>query len=79
LSTPGFPSLTRTHNSFSEAIEDVLNARIWMGFHFRTACEEGHDVGLEIARHAVKNFLRPRHRGWCDRRGHWHGDPRWRD
>jgi hypothetical protein len=69
LDTPSFPSVTRTYPSFSAAIDEVVEARIWIGFHFRTACEDGRDLGYEIAHYVVKNFLRPRHRG------NPHGDP----
>lgn len=61
LSTPLLPGVTRTYHSFSAAVNEVLEARIWIGFHFRTACEEGRDTGLMIACHAVGKFLRPVH------------------
>ena len=61
LSTPGFPSATRTYSSFSSAINAIVDARVYIGFHFRASGEEGRDVGYEIARHVVGNFLRPLH------------------
>jgi hypothetical protein len=63
LQTPSFTTTTRTFTRLSAAIDEVVEARIWAGLHFRLACEEGRDTGLEIASYTVSNFLRPRHRG----------------
>jgi hypothetical protein len=43
----------RTLRSFSEAVEEVNNARIWGGIHFRTACEVGKELGTDVARHIL--------------------------
>jgi hypothetical protein len=59
LSTPGFPSLTRTYDSFTSAADEVVEARIYIGFHFRTACEVGRDTGFAIAEYVVGHFLLP--------------------
>jgi hypothetical protein len=32
---------TRSFDSFSEAIEEVVDARVWSGIHFRNAGEDG--------------------------------------
>jgi len=79
LSTPGFPSLTQPYTRLTDAVNEVLEARIWIGFHFRTACEEGRDTGFEIANNAVRNLMRPRSRGWYNRHGVWQGDPHLRN
>ncbi|HEX9782396.1 MAG TPA: hypothetical protein VGA56_06635, partial [Opitutaceae bacterium] len=67
----GFPSLTRTYTSFTAAAQESAKARIWIGFHFRTSCEEGLDAGYEIANHAVEHFLRRLRHGEC-----WPSRPR---
>ena len=36
---------TRTYNRFSEAMQDVVDARIWLGIHFRFADLEGRTQG----------------------------------
>jgi hypothetical protein len=71
LQTPGYPNTSRTFTRFSTAIDEVVEARIWAGLHFRLACEEGRDTGYEIAGYTVRNFLRPRHYGGHRRK---HGD-----
>jgi hypothetical protein len=73
LQTPGYPNTTRTFTRLSAAIDEVVEARIWAGIHFRLSCEEGRDTGLEIASYTVRNFLRPRHRG--DHRQEHFADP----
>jgi hypothetical protein len=50
---------TRTFNRFSDAAEEVLNARIYEGIHFRFADEVGRKQGRQVANLAFKNFLRP--------------------
>jgi hypothetical protein len=40
----------RTFRSFSQAVDEVKNARIWGGIHFRTACEVGEQIGINVAR-----------------------------
>ena len=69
LSSPGYPGKTQSFSSFSAAVNEVVEARIWIGFHFRTTDEESRDTGYEIAIYVVRNFLRPRHyegHGWDD-------------
>ena len=38
----------RTFHSFSEALEDVKDARVFAGIHFRTACDDGSVVELPL-------------------------------
>jgi hypothetical protein len=40
----------RHYDSLAQLSEDAFNARIWLGYHFRTAMEEGLRVGTETAR-----------------------------
>jgi len=46
----GTPQATRHYDSFSAATEEVINARVWGGIHFRTADEQGVQLGQEVAR-----------------------------
>ena len=50
---------TRTYNRFSAAADDVVEARILEGIHFRTADEVGRRQGRQVAGWAFKNYLRP--------------------
>ncbi len=50
---------TRTYNRFSDATEDVVNARIYSGIHFRKPDVDGRKQGRRVAKWAFKHFLRP--------------------
>jgi hypothetical protein len=52
---------TRTYHRFSDAAEDVVNARVYEGIHFLFADVEGRSQGRSIAKWAFKRFLRPVH------------------
>jgi hypothetical protein len=55
------PGQFRHFTSFTQALEDVKNARIFSGIHFRTACEIGQELGIAVADHVIENALRPIH------------------
>jgi hypothetical protein len=65
---------TRTYNRFSDAAQDVVNARIYEGIHFRFADEVARKQGRQVARWAFKNFLRPLHEDKDDDDGDDDGD-----
>jgi hypothetical protein len=50
---------TRTFNRFSEAAQEVVEARILQGIHFRFADEVGRRQGREAANWTFRNYLRP--------------------
>ena len=50
---------TRTFTRFSDARQEVVDARIYEGIHFRFADEDARKQGSQVARWAFKNFLRP--------------------
>jgi hypothetical protein len=52
---PGFPRVWRT---FDEGVEEVIDARIYSGIHYRTADEVGARVGSRIARYVFNHALR---------------------
>ncbi|HXJ58238.1 MAG TPA: vanadium-dependent haloperoxidase [Verrucomicrobiae bacterium] len=49
----------RSYTSFSQAAEENLNSRVWLGVHFRTACHHGLNQGKQVANFVVHHFLRP--------------------
>jgi len=53
---------TRTYNRFSDAAQDVVDARIYEGIHFRFADEVGRSQGRQVADWTFKNYLRPLHK-----------------
>jgi hypothetical protein len=50
---------TRTYNRFSDVAEDVVNARIYEGIHFRFADTDARKQGRHVAQWAFSHFLRP--------------------
>ena len=51
---------TRTFTSFSQALTELVQARIWGGIHYRDASEDGATLGKTVARYGVAHFARPR-------------------
>jgi hypothetical protein len=45
----------RTFHRFSEALEDVKDARVFAGIHFRTACDDGTVLGKAVAQYVLDN------------------------
>src|SRR5262245_54984889 len=50
---------TRTYSRFSDAAEDVVNARVLEGIHFRFADAEARKQGRHVAQWAFGHFLKP--------------------
>ena len=55
------PGVERSFMSLSSAIEQVENARVWGGIHFRTACLTAAHVGAEVAQYVTRTRLLPVH------------------
>ena len=51
---------TRNYTSFSQAIQEVVDARVLLGIHFRFADEASRVLGRDVAKWGFKNYLRPR-------------------
>jgi hypothetical protein len=51
--------VTRSFHGVSEALEEVKNARVYAGIHFRTATDVGQALGAAVANYVLANaFLR---------------------
>ena len=59
LSSPNYPTFSWTYERFSDASDQVKEARIWAGIHFRTACDVGQAVGQSVADYVLDGFLVP--------------------
>ena len=49
----------RTYQRFSDLADDVVDARIYLGIHFRFADTAARKEGTRVAMHAFNHFLRP--------------------
>ena len=61
LQSPTMPGVTRYYSSFSRASDEVDDARVFGGIHFRNSCEVGQRMGRELAAYILANFLQPVH------------------
>jgi hypothetical protein len=55
---PGGPA-TRPFTSFSQAVDEIVKARIWAGLHFRNADVQGVQLGTNVANFAAANYFEP--------------------
>ena len=51
------PGVTRTFHSFSAALEEVENARVFGGIHFRTATVDGTALGIAVGDYVIAHAL----------------------
>ncbi len=49
----------RHYTSFSEALGEVIEARVFSGIHFRTACEVGQGLGRKVAQFVLTHAAAP--------------------
>jgi hypothetical protein len=56
---------TRHHETAQQLNEDTMNARIWLGLHFRRAMTDGNGLGQGVAAFVLRNAFQPapRHDG----------------
>ena len=50
---------SRSFERFSEAIKEIIDARVWAGIHFRTADVQGAVLGKKVARYLREHYFQP--------------------
>jgi len=53
--------VTRPFRSFASALEEVKNARIFAGIHFRAACDDGTTLGKAVAQYVLEHAFQRVH------------------
>ena len=53
----GDPRETRHFDRCSEALQEVVDARVWGGIHFRTADVQGAVIGKKVARYVRQHHF----------------------
>ena len=53
------PGVWRSFSSFSQALLEIHNARVFGGIHYRFSCVEGSEVGFSVARFVLQHSMRP--------------------
>jgi len=51
------PGVIRYYSSFSAAVDEVRDARVFGGIHFRSACQDGQEMGGRVAAYVVEHSL----------------------
>jgi len=57
----------RLYERFSDAADEVVDARVWLGIHFRFADEAARRQGTRVSQWVFERFLRPVHDDHHDR------------
>ena len=55
----GLLAPVRSYARFSDALQEVREARIYGGMHYRTSTRIGALLGEQVARYTTKHFFRP--------------------
>jgi PAP2 superfamily len=55
----GFSQSSRSFERFSEAIKEIIDARVWAGIHFRTADVQGAVLGKKVGRYLREHYFQP--------------------
>ena len=55
----GLTNPVRHYHSFSEALQDALDARVYGGMHFRNSTHVGEIIGKQVSHFATRHFFRP--------------------
>jgi hypothetical protein len=53
------PCPARSFDRFSEALKEIIDARVWGGIHFRTADVQGAVLGKKVAHYMEKHYFQP--------------------
>ena len=56
---PDIPEVTRDYERFTDVIADTIEARVLQGIHFRTADEQGAEIGTKVAEWVATNHFQP--------------------
>jgi len=53
------PCPSRRFDRFSQALKEIIDARVWGGIHFRTADVQGAVLGKKVAHYLEKHYFQP--------------------
>jgi hypothetical protein len=59
IPSPTAPGVTHRWTNMTAFTEEIANARIWSGFHYRFSTRVGTDMGLQIGEYVVKSVMQP--------------------
>ena len=53
--------LSRSYTHFSQAIDEIVDVRVWSGIHFRSADEQAARIGEQVAKYRDMHFFKSLH------------------
>jgi hypothetical protein len=59
MTSPTAPGVTHRWTNMTSFTQEVADARVWAGFHYRFSTRVGTDMGLKIGEFVVKNIMQP--------------------
>jgi hypothetical protein len=60
MTSPTAPGVTRKWERIEDYVQEVNDARVWAGVHYRFSTIVGADMGRKIGELAVRDFMKPR-------------------
>src|SRR5262249_32465659 len=57
VTSDGMPTVVRYFSSFTDALDEVKNARVFGGIHFRTACNDGQMLGNSVGDYVLTRAM----------------------
>ena len=61
VTSAGLPGVQRDFTTFSAAVRQVEDARIYAGFHFRFSCSDAATLGAQVAQYVTTTLMQPAH------------------
>ena len=55
----GEANQTRTYRQFTDVVDDTIDARVYIGIHFRAPDVQGAEIGKDVAHWLDKNYFQP--------------------
>jgi hypothetical protein len=59
MTSPTAPGVTRRWSNMTALMDEIANARIWAGFHYRFSTRVGTEVGAQVGEYVAKNAMQP--------------------
>jgi PAP2 superfamily len=59
IASPTAPGVVHRWTNVRAFSDEVSEARIWAGFHYRSSTRVGQDMGFKIGEYVAKNFMQP--------------------
>jgi hypothetical protein len=59
ITSPTAPGVTHRFSDMTAYTQEIANARIWAGFHYRFSTRVGTEMGYQIGEYIVKNLMQP--------------------